>query len=247
MSLYQEQPPRAHYRFDLKSFPDIIDNVYSFIKCKKVTVASANSSYYLVNYDKKTMRKNNIDNEINYIKHFRSVVLNEDRKVIGFSPPMCEPRHVMNVIDFPNVQFAEEFVEGTMVNLFYNSANDVQDWVFSTKNTVSPVEKPAGKCFRSMFLEACANANLNFDDLPKEYAYSFVMQHPGNVIVAPVNTTALYIIAIYLIKNSDDFTNATAYEMERSEGRNAWHHWFPLWRIWTLDFHWRILWCYWLI
>ena len=218
MSSHQEQPSRAHYRFDLKSFPDIIDNDNEFIKCKKVTVAtsSANSSYYLVNYDKKTMRKNNIDNEINCIKHFRSVVLNEDRKVIGFSPPMCEPRNVMNVIDFPNIQFAEEFVEGTMVNVFYNSANDVQSWVFSTKNTISPVEKPAGKCFRSMFLKACTDANLNFDDLPKEYAYSFVMQHPDNVIVAPVKTTALYIIAIYLIKNSDDFTAATAYEMERS-------------------------------
>lgn len=219
MSSHQEQPPRAHYRFDLNSFPDIIDNVNDcIIKCKKVSasVASANSSYYLVNYDKKTMRKKNIDNEINCIKHFRSVVLNEDRKVIGFSPPMCEPRHVMNVIDFPNIQFAEEFVEGTMVNVFYNSANDVQSWVFSTKNTISPVEKPAGKCFRSMFLQACTNANLNFDDLPKEYAYSFVMQHPDNVIVAPVKTTALYIIAIYLIKTSDDFTAATAYEMERS-------------------------------
>ena len=218
MSSHQEQPPRAHYRFDLNSFPDIIDNVNDCIKCKKVSasVASANSSYYLVNYDKKTMRKKNIDNEINCIKHFRSVVLNEDRKVIGFSPPMCEPRHVMNVIDFPNIQFAEEFVEGTMVNVFYNSANDVQSWVFSTKNTISPVEKPAGKCFRSMFLKACADANLNFDDLPKEYAYSFVMQHPDNVIVAPVKNTALYIIAIYLVKNSDDFSSATAYEMERS-------------------------------
>jgi len=217
MSSHQEQPPRAHYRFDLNSFPDIIENVNECIKCKKVTVAtsSENSSYYLVNYDKKTMRKN-INNEITCVKHFRSVVLNEDRKVIGFSPPMCEPKHVMNVIDFPNIQFAEEFVEGTMVNVYYNSANDVQSWIFSTKNTISPVKKSAGKCFRSMFLEACANANLNFDDLPKEYAYSFVMQHPDNVIVAPVKTTALYIIAIYLIKNSDDFTAATAYEMERS-------------------------------
>ena len=220
MSSHQEQPPRAHYRFDLNSLPDIIENVDEFVKCKKVSASvskqSANSSYYLVNYDKKTMHKRNIDNEINHVKHFRSVVLNEDRKVIGFSPPMCEPRHVMNVVDFPNVQFAEEFVEGTMVNLFYNSANDVQDWVFSTKNTVSPVEKPAGKCFRSMFLETCANANLNFDDLPKEYCYSFVMQHPGNVIVAPVKDTALYIVAIYLVKNSDDYSAATVYEMERS-------------------------------
>ena len=214
MSSNQEQPSRAHYQFCLNSLPDIIDNVNtnSCIKCKKVS--TADSSYYLINYDKKTMRKNkNTDDDA---KYFRSVVLNEDRKVIGFSPPMCEPKHVMNVIDFPNVQFAEEFVEGTMVNVFYNPANDVQSWVFSTKNTISPVEKPAGKCFRSMFLKACADANLNFDDLSKEYVYSFVMKHPDNVIVAPVKNTSLYIIAIYLIKNSDDFTSATVYEMERS-------------------------------
>ena len=127
---------------------------------------------------------------------------------------MCETKDV--VLDVDNIQFAEEFVEGTMVNVFYNSTNDVQSWEFSTKNTISPVEKPAGKCFRSMFLEACTNANLNFDDLPKEYCYSFVMQHPDNVIVAPVKNTALYIVAIYLVKNGDDLTTATVYEMERS-------------------------------
>lgn len=155
MSSHQEQPSRAHYRFDLNSFPDIIDNVDEFIKCKKVSASlatsSANSSYYLVNYDKKTMRKNNnIDNEINCIKHFRSVVLNEDRKVIGFSPPMCEPRHVMNLSDIPNVQFAEEFVEGTMINVFYNSANDVQSWGFSTK-----IQFRRSKNRQENVLEAC--------------------------------------------------------------------------------------------
>jgi hypothetical protein len=226
MSSHQEEPSRAQYRFDLNSFSDIINNSVGVepIKCKKVSASTIGSQdaqssyYYLINYDKKMTRKcnHNLSTDAVNVKHFRSVILNEDKRVIGFSPPMCEPRHVMNVVDFPNVQFAEEFVEGTMVNLFYNCANDVQGWIFSTKNTVSPVEKTAGKCFRRMFLEACTNANLNFDDLPKDYCYSFVMQHPDNVIVAPVKTTALYIIATYLIKSSDDFTSATAYEMERS-------------------------------
>ena len=219
---YQEQPSTSHYRFELTSLPDILNNGDECIKCKKVSVDNNNNKtsqtsqtqYYLINYDKKMMRKNKSESDKCCVKHFRSVVLNEDCKVIGFSPPMCETKDV--VLDVDNIQFAEEFVEGTMVNVFYNSANDVQSWEFSTKNTISPVEKPAGKCFRSMFLEACANANLNFDDLPKEYCYSFVMKHPDNVIVAPVKNTALYIIAIYLVKNSDDLSAATAYEMERS-------------------------------
>ena len=217
---HQEQPSRSHYRFELSSLPEIVNNGDECIKCKKVSVDNNNNNqtsqtqYYLINYDKKIMRKNKSESDKRCVKHFRSVVLNEDYKVIGFSPPMCETKDV--VLDIDNIQFAEEFVEGTMVNVFYNSANDVQDWVFSTKNTISPVEKPTGKCFRSMFLEACTNANLNFDDLPKEYCYSFVMQHPDNVIVAPVKNTALYIVAIYLVKNGDDLTVATAYEMERS-------------------------------
>ena len=217
---HQEQPSRSHYRFELSSLPEIVNNGDECIKCKKVSVDNNNNNqtsqtqYYLINYDKKIMRKNKSESDKRCVKHFRSVVLNEDYKVIGFSPPMCETKDV--VLDVDNIQFAEEFVEGTMVNVFYNSANDVQDWVFSTKNTISPVEKPTGKCFRSMFLEACTNANLNFDDLPKEYCYSFVMQHPDNVIVAPVKNTALYIVAIYLVKNGDDLTVATAYEMERS-------------------------------
>ena len=227
----KEQPSTSHYRFELNSLPDIVNNGDECIKCKKVSVDNNNNNnnktsqtsqtqYYLINYDKKRMHnslkteKNKSESDKRCVKHFRSVVLNEDCKVVGFSPPMCETKDV--VLDIDNIQFAEEFVEGTMVNVFYNSANDVQSWEFSTKNTISPVEKAAGKCFRSMFLEACENASLNFDDLPKEYCYSFVMKHPDNVIVAPVKNTALYIIAIYLVKNGDDLSAATAYEMERS-------------------------------
>jgi hypothetical protein len=108
-------------------------------------------------------------------------------------------------------------VEGTMVNLFYNPSNDVQGWEFSTRNTVSPVEKKESssglvdkKCFRRMFFEACAVVGLDFDDLPKEYSYSFVLQHPDNTIVAPVKSMALYIVAIYYIDGT------TVYEMDRS-------------------------------
>ena len=178
-------------------------------------------SYFLVNYDKKIMQKRVDDG---YEKYVRSVVLNADRKIVCFSPPMCEhvPRSkddsgIKNVLDLSKVKYAEEFVEGTMVNLFYNPSNDVQGWEFSTRNVVSPAEKRGNssgvvdkKCFRRMFLEACAAVGFKFDDLPKEYSYSFVLQHPDNMIVAPVKSMALYIVAVYYIDGT------TVYEMDRS-------------------------------
>lgn len=181
-------------------------------------------TYFLVNYDKKIMKKRVDDGvEYGYEQYVRSVILNADRKIVCFSPPMCEPtrsKHdsgVKKVLEFSKVKFAEEFVEGTMVNLFYNSSNDVQGWEFSTRNMVSPAEKRENgsgvvekKCFRRMFFEACAVVGLNFDDLPKEYSYSFVLQHPDNTIVAPVKSMALYIVAMYYIDGT------TVYEMDRS-------------------------------
>lgn len=195
------------------------------VKCKVVKVPVNTSSedhkhsYFLVNYDKKVLQKRVSDGvEYGYEQYVRSVVLNADQRIVCFSPPMCEPRsNSQDTFDFSKVKFAEEFVEGTMVNLFYNPSNDVQGWEFATRNVISPAEKKANesgvvdkKCFRRMFLEACAAAGLNFDDLPKEYSYSFVLQHPDNTIVAPVNSMALYIIAMYYIDGM------TVYEMDRS-------------------------------
>jgi hypothetical protein len=181
-------------------------------------------SYFLVNYDKKILQKRIDDGvECGYEQYVRSVILNANRKIVCFAPPMCEPtrsKHnsgVKNVLEFSKVKFAEEFVEGTMVNLFYNSSNDVAGWEFSTRNMVSPEEKRENgsgvvdkKCFRRMFFEACASVGLNFDDLPKDYSYSFVLQHPDNTIVAPVKSMALYIVAMYYIDGT------TVYELDRS-------------------------------
>ena len=201
---------------------DWINSPYAFFNRQ---TNDYNHSYFLVNYDKKILQKRIDDGvECGYEQYVRSVILNADRKIVCFSPPMCEPMPrskddsgIKNVLEFSKVKFAEEFVEGTMVNLFYNPSNDVQGWEFSTRNVVSPAEKRENglgvldkKCFRRMFLEACAAVGLKFDDLPKEYSYSFVLQHPDNTIVAPVNSMALYIVAMYYIDGT------TVYEMDRS-------------------------------
>jgi hypothetical protein len=203
---------------------DWVNSPYAFFNRK---TNDYKHSYFLVNYDKKILQKRIDDGvECGYERYVRSVILNADRKIVCFSPPMCEPMprskddagiKKEKVLEFSKVKFAEEFVEGTMVNLFYNPSNDVQGWEFSTRNVVSPAEKRDNgsgavdkKCFRRMFLEACAAVGLKFDDLPKEYSYSFVLQHPDNTIVAPVKSIALYIVAMYYIEGT------IVYEMDRS-------------------------------
>jgi hypothetical protein len=230
-----------------ESDPDDCKHKDACVKCKVVEVTNNKNhwidspyaffnrqtndykhSYFLVNYDKKILKKRIDDGvEYGYEQYVRSVILNADRKIVCFSPPMCEhvPRSKDSssrpegetAVDVSKIKFAEEFVEGTMVNLFYNSSNDVQSWEFSTRNVVSPAEKRENgsgvvdkKCFRRMFLEACAAVGFKFDDLPKEYSYSFVLQHPDNTIVAPVKSMALYIVAVYYIDGT------TVYEMDRS-------------------------------
>jgi hypothetical protein len=54
-----------------------------------------------------------------------------------------------------------------------------------------------------MFLEAAQRNNLILENLNRNLCYSFVLQHPENRIVVPFSKPQLYLVAIYLIDNSD--------------------------------------------
>ena len=60
------------------------------------------------------------------------------------------------------------------------------------------------KTYRQMFLEAISTEFIDLIDLhvfrwPKNCSYSFVLQHPQNKLVIPVNQPRLYLIAVYEI------------------------------------------------
>jgi hypothetical protein len=52
-----------------------------------------------------------------------------------------------------------------------------------------------------MFFETCAKVGFKYEELPREFMYSFVLQHPKNRIVMPINSAAIYIIGVYSINN----------------------------------------------
>ena len=134
---------------------------------------------------------------------FRSICI-KNNKVVGFAPQKAySSEHFYDIYSSPedfNDLIFEEFVEGTMINLFWND----DDWKISTRSLVGAKGQffKGGKTFDRMFLEAMNESTLEFDDLNKEYSYSFVFQHPENRIVVPCKKPSLYLCGVYKITDN---------------------------------------------
>jgi len=173
------------------------------VECK----TSNNTTYRVIRYD-----KNFLSRDLIYSYGLcRSVIVNNDKNVVGFAPPKSIPSE-----DFINIYsendngiIAEEFVEGTMINVFWDESIGLTGgWEISTRNTVGATSSfykgPSAKTFRDMFLEAAKETNLVLESLNKSHCYSFVLQHPENRIVVAFKKPQLYLVAVYEIINEDN-------------------------------------------
>lgn len=162
----------------------------------------SNQQYKVIRYNKNFLCKE-------YIPTYglcRSIILNKNNKVIGFSPPKSIPSEdfILSYNSLNENIIAEEFIEGTMINVFWDPDCGLTGcWEISTRNCVgaetSFYKYNNAKTFRTMFLESLTSCNLNLDHLDKDFCYSFVLQHPENRIVVPFFKTQLYLVSVYLI------------------------------------------------
>ena len=171
---------------------------------KKVYRSLKGGNYQIMRYDKDFLCKDDIENG-----KFRSVITNiTSKEVVVFSPTKS-----LNLIDIKDIDMdhirAEEFVEGTMVNVFYDST--ISSWDIATRSTVGGNVKfyrDAPKTFAQLFEEACVvcglivdNSNMFSFNLNEKYCYSFVLQHPENRIVTPFKQPNLVLISAYSFEN----------------------------------------------
>ena len=189
-----------------------------------------NNKYKIIKYNKDLIDNDTIDT----IGRIRSVVLNSENKVVSISPSKSlkidtffhkYPEPTEYVI-------GEQFVEGTMINLFWDPSIGIDGaWEISTRNTVggemsfyksnstsletwsNENETRHNKTFKQMFLDACTNSDVRFSLLNQEYCYSFVLQHPDNRIVVPFVQTQLYLVEIYKIEHTIDSVNIKGYSL----------------------------------
>lgn len=173
-------------------FNKVHDDAYisslGLIKMKKT------ENYFILKYKKDELNASNY----NTLGLFRSVII-KDGKVVCFSPQKSLP--VSLIIDdtfTKQDQFHyEEYIEGTMVNLYY----DGDEWEVATRSSIGAKTNfyNGTNTFRYLFLDALNQYNFTFEDLDKSKIYSFVLQHPQNRIVKKVHTPKLCLCAVYSV------------------------------------------------
>jgi hypothetical protein len=183
------------------------------LKLKEKTWLLNDQRYNTIKYIKQELTTE----KYNTVGKLRSIIY-KNNKIVGYSPPKS-----INCDEFESeynigVCYTEDFIEGTMINMFYD--HDIDTWVYATKSCVGAnvyffnptaneenVENSSrkNKTFGEMFLEVCSATNISFDLFAKEYSYSFIFQHPENRIVIPITQMQLFLVRVYSI-NNDTYT-----------------------------------------
>lgn len=190
------------YKSDMNDDDQVIWDKLKLIKYK---FNYCDINYTMIKYDKKYLT----NDQIKKIGLFRSVIM-VDEKIVCYSPPKSlSPRLFFDTyLQTSEYVVAEELIEGTMINLFWDTVNTVEPrWEIATRSTIGAKckfwQSEQGMTFRQMFLDVCNDVKFDFDTLDKTYCYSFVMQHPSNKIVLPIKHTKLYLTAAYELINNE--------------------------------------------
>jgi hypothetical protein len=222
LNMYNDIMSKHTYNLSqVTGFDNIINQDLIFnstiLKLNKIECRSNNSTYKVIRYDKNLLC-------VDLIPTYglcRSVILNSENKVVSFAPPKSvhADNFIKNYSEDNEFIRAEEFVEGTMINVFFDPSVGVSgSWEISTRNTVGATstffKSQKSKAFREMFMEATESCKLDINLLDKDLCYSFVLQHPENRIVISFKTPQLYLIGVYKIHNELNNITVDSYDSQ---------------------------------
>ena len=180
-------------------------NILDLLKLTDKKLLYRDQEYHILKYEKSKVTPELVRTS----GLFRSVV-HSNGNILAFSPPKSISEGQFMSHYPPSECYAEEIVDGTMINLFYDKLT--KSWEISSKSTIGAKcfffknsEFKEENTFRYMFFEVCKEIGFDYTSLPEENCYSFVFQHPRNRIVVPIKEMKLYLIASYQI-NNDNYT-----------------------------------------
>jgi hypothetical protein len=197
-------------------------------KINKKIIQKSYGNYFILQYDKSHICFDDVINTM-----YRSVVFSSpEKKILCFSPIKSIPTYVF-MDRYPIINddiVISQHIEGIMINLFYD--HRISRWKIATKGAVGGnygfCNNKESKCgtktdtFYDMLLDALsASKNERLNDLeimkilPTTFSYTFILQHPNNIISKPVKRPHCYLIAVYLIKshvNEVEYISPSIYE-----------------------------------
>ena len=186
---------------------DVIQKKQNNVVHDEIIVKDNSEEKYILKYNKKCINESN-EKELGL---YRSVVcgfVGGDVQVLSFAPPKSLNKNKF----MENNKLADciqlNFAEGTMVNVFWDKTAD--EWNIHTKSCIGArCCWNSDKTFRFLFLDAMNDEGMEFEDLNKDYCYSFVLQHPENKIVVPLTKKKLILTNVYEINNENDVVTIT--------------------------------------
>ena len=189
---------------------DFISNI---IKCDDNNLWKSNkyeydkdNIHYLIKYNKPLLKEKNYVNKGIY----RSIVYDsKNNKIINFSPPKSlkhDSEEFLNEWNNEDIR-VEEFIDGVMIQVYYTGTQ----WEIATRSIIGAKNTfyHSYKTFKTMFFEACNYANLDINKLDTNNVYSFVLQHPDNIIVVHIDEPKLYLVDIFTLKNNNNTTEVS--------------------------------------
>lgn len=163
--------------------------------------------YRIIRYDKSKLTQSNTSGL------FRSVIYQNDT-IVSYSPPKSISYDTFKSMEDITITSMEEYVEGTMMNVFWSG----DTWELATRSSVGGKvsffnvkenDQMVCQTFRDMFLNTVLqNETLHpnqpdffscLEQLPKHYVLSMVLQHPMNRIVSPIIEPSLYVVKVYAV------------------------------------------------
>ena len=133
-----------------------------------------------------------------WLRYCRGAIINTKTHQLVCIPPQKADIHdnletIMD--DYSEENLYEPLLDGTMINLFYH--ND--EWMIATRSNIGAKNSWDSKQpFNKMFLEVYGSDW--FEELNKEYCYSFVLHHVKNRIISPIEENAIFLVENYHIK-----------------------------------------------
>lgn len=210
--------------YSLNTDNDFIENPVQNIKQKKYE--TPDQSYLILNADVNEWNTNDTLEKEADIYH--SVILEyPSKRLLSFAPPqnLEYSDGFSSFVGENNEIYINEFVEGTFIHLFYDSR--ISSWEIATKRAIGGnysyfhIPGKENITYRQMIIEAFREKDISFNQLPfleylpKNHCYSFVLQHPANHIVIPIETPKMYLVSVYEIdtdKNTATFISPWEYQ-----------------------------------
>jgi len=158
------------------------------------------------------------------LENYHSIILeNPSRNLLSFAPPKTMDYSDISVF-LQSTEFQElfqddihvsELIEGTFLHMFYDTR--IESWEIATKRAIGGrysyyhIPDQYSPNYREMMMEAFhlpsdgketkeGIAIIPFlKDLSKTHCYSWILQHPQNHIVIPIETPKMFLVSVYEI------------------------------------------------